>query len=257
MKPIYKLGCLPHDPIKVARCVQAHDILNLSVLPETPAAFDWSQKDGTNLVYPMHGNNYAGDCVFASACHMLGTWTGQTGQQEAITEAQAIDAYSRFTGYNPATGANDNGAVMLDVAKRWAKGENIAGHVIKAFVSVDTKRLDLVAAASNLFGGLWTGWALPTAWQGADEWTAGPNTDGKWAPYSWGGHAVQQTLYSPGMLGIKTWTEDMPVTPAAWDTYCGEAYALISQDTWLRLAGACPAGVDLQKLIDLLPVVGA
>ena len=34
-------------------------------------------------------------------------------------------------------------------------------------------------------------------------------------------------------------------------------YALISQDMWAQLTGGrCPAGVDLQKLIDLLPVVG-
>jgi hypothetical protein len=60
------------------------------------------------------------------------------------------------------------------------------------------------------------------------------------------------------MLGIKTWTENMPVTPAAWGAYCEEAYALISQDAWARLTGdRCPAGIDVQRLIDLLPVVGA
>ena len=257
MRPIHKLGRLSHDPIKVARCVQAHDILNLSTLPATPAAFDWSQKNGANLTYPMLGNDRYGDCVFASACHLIGTWTGQTGTQEAITDAEALDAYSRFTGFDPRNPSSDGGANMLDVAKRWAKGEAIAGHVLKAFVAVDTKRLDLVAAAENLFGGLWTGWALPLAWQGADEWQAGPSTQGQWAPNSWGGHAVSKLLFSPAMYGVKTWTQNMPVTPAAFDTYCGEAYALISQDMWAQLTGGrCPAGVDLQKLIDLLPVVG-
>ena len=252
-----KLGRLPHDPAKVALCVQAHDILNLSVLPATPAGFDWSQRDGADLVYPMLGNDQYGDCVFASACHQIGTWTGQTGVEQDLQEADALDAYTRFAGFNPADPSTDGGAVMLDVGNRWKNGEPIAGHVLRALVAINPKRLDLMAAAANLFGGLWTGWALPTAWQGAEEWTTGPGTTGQWAPGSWGGHAVHAALFSPAMIGIKTWTENMPVTPSAVATYCEEAYALISQDMWTKLTGGnCPAGVDLQKLIDLLPVVG-
>ena len=154
---IGKLGRLPHDSVAVARCIQAHDILNLSTIPSLPAAFDWSQKDGADLTYGMFGNDLYGDCVFASACHQILTWSGQTDVEEAIAEADALDAYRRFTGFDPVTGANDEGAVMLDVAKRWAKGEKIAGHVLKAFVAVDQTRLALVDAVCTLFGGIWTG----------------------------------------------------------------------------------------------------
>lgn len=253
----YKLGKHPADHARIAKCIQAHDILNLSTLPDQPAAFDWSQVNGADLAYPMLGNNQYGDCVFASACHQIETWTGQTGPQEVIDDVDALDAYARFTGFDPATGANDGGANMLDVAQKWQEGMPIARHTIRAFVAVNVKNLSLVASAANFFGGLWTGWALPVAWQGADEWLAGPNTSGNWALGSWGGHAVHATTFSPGMFGIKTWGGRMPVSPAAWSTYCDEAYALVSNDMWHVLTGdRCPAGIDVQKLIDLLPVVG-
>jgi hypothetical protein len=245
------LGRNPHDPIAVARCVQASDILNLSTIPSLPAAWDWSQKDGVDLVYPMFGNNYAGDCVFASACGQLETWSGQTGVEETIHDSEAIDAYSRFTGYNPITGENDNGAVMLDVAKRWARGEKIAGHGLKAFVSIDPTRLDLVEATCNLFGGVWTGWDLPVAWQNADIWDAVSGGE------PWGGHAMHVPAMSPGMNVAITWTIRKPITPAALVTRCRECYGLISDGMWNTLTGdRCPSGVDVQKLIDLFPALG-
>lgn len=252
MKTVGLLGRQPHDPIKVARCVQARDILNLSTLPSLPAAFDWSQKDGVDLSYPMLGNDRFGDCVFASACGQILTWSGQTGTEESIGEADALDAYARFTGFNVVTGAGDNGAVMLDVAKRWANGEQIAGHALKAFVAIDPARLDLVEAACNLFGGVWTGWDLPVAWQGADVWDAVSNSP------EWGGHAMHLPAMSPGMLSTITWGGRQPITPAGWLTRCRECYALISPGMWATLTGdRCPSGVDVQKLIDLMPAVGS
>ena len=251
---IFKLG--KHDPKFDARTLKLADFMNLSTLPQVPAAFDWSMKDGVPLVYGMDGNDRYGDCVFVSACHQIGTWTGQTGKQYVASEQDALEAYQAFTGFDPETGDNDNGANMLDVAKAWKGGKPIAGHTIAAFASVDMKRPDLVAAAANLFGGLWTGWALPTAWQGADEWTTGPSTGGQWEPGSWGGHAVALTLVSPAMLGIKTWAQNMPVTPAALATYCDEGFALISQDCWETLTGnRCPSGVDGAALQAALKLV--
>ena len=252
---VYKLGRNPSPPDP--RTLKLADFVNLSTLPTVPSAFDWSMKDGVPLVYPMLGNDRFGDCVFASACHQIGTWTGNTGAQQVATEEDALAAYSAFTGFDPSDPSTDQGANMLETAKAWLK-RPIFGHRPAAFVNVDTKRPDLVAAACNLFGGLWTGWSLPTAWQGADEWRTGPSTSGQWAPGSWGGHAVELTLVSPAMLGVKTWGQHMGVVPRALATYCDEAIALISRDTWLTLVGnRCPAGVDGTALQDALQLVTA
>ena len=252
---VYKLGRnpSPHDP----RTLKLADFVNLSTLPTVPSAFDWSMKDGVPLVYGMDGNDQYGDCVFASACHQIGTWTGQTGTEQVATAADALAAYTDFTGFDPSDPSTDQGADMLTVGKQWLK-KPIFDHRPAAFVSVDLKRPDLVAAACNLFGGLWTGWALPTAWQGADEWTTGPSTSGQWAPGSWGGHAVHFCLVSPAMFGVKTWAQHMGVTPAALATYCDEAIALISSDVWLALVGnRCPAGLDGPGLEAALTLVTA
>ena len=254
-----KLGRLPHDPAKVARCVQAHDILNLSTLPSRPVARDWSQKDGVYFAYPMFRNNALGICVIASLLHKFITSAGQTGTPFAATDADATEGYEKFGGFVEGDPSTDNGCVMLDVVKRLAKGETLAGQTIKAFVAVNPKNLDLMAAVCEFFGGIWMGWDLPLAWQGADEWGVSPtgSTSGKWAPASWGRHATLDPKWSPLLTGVETWTEDVAVTLPAVPVYGSEAYAIILDHQWTVLTGdKCPAGVDVQKLIDLLPVVG-
>jgi len=229
-----------------AKTLQIHDFLNLSVLPAPPAAFDWSMVAGTPLVYGMDGNDTYSDCVFASACHHIGTWSGNTSSELIATAADALAAYGAFTGFVQGDPSTDQGANMLDVATAW-RTRPIFNHEIAAFAAVDLKRMDLVAAAMYLFGGLWIGWSLPLAWQGADEWDVSPSgiLTGNWAPGSWGGHATHVPACSPRLLGAKTWQENMPVTIPAFEAYAEEGYALISTDTWETLMGnKCPAGVD-------------
>ena len=245
---IHPLG--KHAPTVKKKTLQIGDFLNLSVLPTPPAAFDWSRIRNKPLVYGMNGNDKWGDCVFSSACHHVGTWSGNTGDEQIAAESDAVGAYTAFTGFDPADPSTDNGASMLITATQW-RTKPIFGHTIAAFASVDRRRLDLVAAAAYLFGGLWIGWALPIAWQGADAWDVPPGgAVGRGAPGSWGGHATHCPALSPELLGIKTWPVDggddnTPVTIPAFEAYSDEAYALISRDVWLRIAGdRCPAGVD-------------
>jgi len=260
MRPVYKLGRLPHDPAKVARCLQAHDVLNLSTLPSRPAARDWSQKDGVNTIYQMFGNDYLSDCVIASLLDEFLTWARQTGAAFNPTLQDALDGYQKFGGWDPNnSAATDNGCVMLDVVTAVQK-QQLAGQTVRGFVHVDPKNLDLLAAALEFFGGLWMGWDLPIAWQQADVWDVSPAglTTGDWAPASWGRHATHAPLWSPGMAGLITWAEHRPFALEAAPAYCSEAYALVSDELWAVLtSGRCPAGVDVQKLADLMTVVGS
>ena len=241
---IYRLG--KNAVKKKPKTLQMGDFLNLSVLPAPPAAFDWSMARGKPLIYGMDGNDDHEDCVFSSACHQIGTWTGNTGDEQIATDSDALAAYTDFAGFDPKNPATDSGANMLATATMW-RIKPIFGHRIKAFAALDLKRLDLVAAAMFLFGGAWIGWAMPKAWQGADVWDTSPSgiVTGDWAPNTWGGHATHTPACSPKLLGTITWQENVPVTIPAFEAYAEEGYVLISEDTWETLTGdRCPAGVD-------------
>lgn len=241
---IYKLG--KNTAKMKSKTLQIEDFLNLSTLPTPPAAFDWSMIKDKSLIYGMDGNDNYSDCVFASACHQIGTWTGNTGSELIATATDALAAYSTFTGFKTDDPSTDNGANMLDTATMWRTNQ-IFKHKIKAFAALNLKRLDLVAAAMFLFGGAWIGWAMPKAWQGADTWDISltGSVKGDWTPGSWGGHATHQPAYSPKLMGNKSWTENVPATIPAFETYAEEGYVLISEDTWETLTGnRCPAGVD-------------
>ena len=245
---IYKLG--KNAVKKKKKTLQIADFLNLSVLPAIPAAFDWSMVKGKSLIYGMDGNDKHADCIFASACHGIGTWSGNTGTELIATEKDALAAYTDFAGFDPNNPATDSGANMLDTATLW-RYKPICGRKIVAFAAVDLKRLDLVAAAMFLFGGMWIGWALPKAWQGADTWDVSPtgSLSGDWAPWSWGGHATHGPAISPKLLGIKSWTANVPATIPAFEAYAEEGYVLLSEDTWEILDGdRCPSGVDSAAL---------
>jgi len=104
-------------------------------------------------------------------------------------------------------------------------------HTIAAFASVDLKRLDLVAAAAYLFGGLWNRLAAAQGLAGANSWDvpSSGNTSVTGLRRSWGGHATHVPAFSPRLIGVKTWQQDMPATIPAFAAYADEAYALISR----------------------------
>jgi len=253
-----KLGRHPANLAKVAAHVQAREVIDLSRIPAMPAARDWSMVDGQPLAYPMFLNDQLGICTCASLGHSQITQSANSGVEAAITDDDVKSAYERLCGYVDGNPATDNGGNMLAIGQALIGGQLFAGRRLAAIVAINPKDSDMLAAASEFCGGLWLGWNLPVAWQNADIWDVAPDgsTSGDWAPRSWGGHATASTAWSPALRGLKTWTIDKPYTPAAAAVYCEEAYGLLWADLWARLAGGlCPAGLDLQKLTDLMAAV--
>lgn len=254
-----KTGRNPADLLRVAKHINARDVINLSTLPSRPAARDWGMVDGDPLVYRMFGNDLLGDCVLASMGNSQITQSSNSGVQVAITDDEIVDAYVRLGGYVVGRPETDNGANMLEVGLRCLRGELVAGSKLRALVAIDPRDDDMMAAASEFFGGLWAGFDLPLAWQGASEWDVAPDgsTSGKWEPRSWGGHAVHLHSYSPVIDQLTTWSEGTPLTPAARHRYMEECYCLIWDGLWNRLGnGLCPPGLDLQKILDIGRIVG-
>lgn len=84
-------------------------------LPTPPASFG----HGTMFKdWGMLGNDAAGDCTCAGSDHEHMLWTG-IGNGGSLSSkfkmSDAISDYSALSGYDPVTGANDNGVAVVDL----------------------------------------------------------------------------------------------------------------------------------------------
>jgi hypothetical protein len=207
-------------------------------------------------------NDRIGDCTCAAAGHMIQSWSANAAGAEGEivpTDDQVVAAYSAISGYDPQTGANDNGAAELDVLNFWRQ-TGIAGNQLTAFAAVDWTNVDQVRQAIHLFGGLYLGLNMPRSAEdqtdSGEPWEVGPRL---FNPIV-GGHAVPAVAYSPQYLTVITWGQKQLMS---WDflgRYCEEAYALVdpawvSNRTlpwWGWLFGqpeVSPGGFNLDQLI--------
>ena len=219
------------------------------VLPTPPATFDLT---GKVHAWGMMVNDQLGDCTCAAAGHLIMEWTANAGKKMvAPTDKQIVAAYSAITGYNPTTGANDNGAVELDVLNYWRQS-GIAGHKIGAFMALEPANHSHVMDAVYMFEGCYIGLQLPVSAKDQianhQPWSVppgGPIGDGK--PGCWGGHAVPVVAYDARSVTVVTWGALQTMTWSFWETYCEEAYAILSTD-YLNGKKQAPQGFSLKQL---------
>jgi len=256
---------MPFDPatVKLGKLEKKQDPRTLrladylaalpSQLPKPRRTTSWARK---TQHWPMLMNDAIGDCTIASTLHMQQTWRDNIGihADYVVTDAQALEAYSRICGYD-GTDATDFGGVEIDVLNAWRK-DGIGGRKIDAFVSVDRQRHNLVKMALDWFGGIYIGIGLPESAQDqvGKVWD---KTDGgvSGQPYSWGGHAVNIVGYNDKTLTCVTWGAKQRMTWAFWDYYVDEAYAVISRGDWMNEQGATPRGLNLDQLMSDLKLV--
>lgn len=239
MKPLPKLGCLPslHDH----RTFKLESFLT-GILPQVKPSVCWS---GKMKPITMMANDRMGNCTCASAGHMVQSWTANESSQVILPDSDIIKAYSAVSGYNPKTGANDNGAVLMDVLKLW-RNKGIGGHKVKAFVSINPRNHDHIKLAIDLFGGVYMAVGLPLSAQGKTSWDSPANTTGRNRPRSWGGHAIPSVTYNSRYCPVITWGMEIDMTWDFWDAYGEECYAIISTD-WIT-DGQSPSGFDMNRL---------
>ena len=253
----YKFG--KKAPRLDQRTLQLSSYLDLTALPPIPSCKYWS---GGIKNWGMMKNDVLGDCAIATPGHMVMGWTvNALGSPIIIPDKQIVKAYSAVSGYDPKTGANDNGCQVLDVLNYWRK-TGIGGHNIKAFASVNPKNLKQVMAATYLFGGVYLGMALPAMLQSLNmmdgDWVL-PNPlpkDGSADPYSLGGHAVPIISYDPNWVYIITWGGTRRVSWPFFRMFCDEAFAAISQD-WVKPSGISPSGLNMAALMADVKLVAA
>lgn len=218
-----------------------------SSLPTPPASVDFTKKCDKN--WPMYANDRIGNCTAATAGHMLQVWSANGREKEVeVTERTVIGFYSRVTGYDPKKPETDNGAIELDVLKAWAKG-GLGGYRIGAYVEVSLSNRILVQDGVYLFGGLYTGFALPLSAQNQSVWDVpAGGARGKGESGSWGGHAAPIVAYDARGLTCVTWGALQRMTWSFFNTYCDEAYALLSAQFISATTKKSPAGFDLATL---------
>jgi hypothetical protein len=124
------------------------------------------------------------------------------------------------------------------------------GHELDAYVAVDPKNQDEVKQALYYFGGLYIGVQLPLLAQTQTVW------DVPWTgtlfhnarPGSWGGHCVAGILdYDEVGLTAITWGSLKHMTWKWLETYCDEAYCILSPD-WYGSGRLAPTGFNSVQL---------
>jgi hypothetical protein len=251
--------------MKLGKLAPRHDRRTLHLvdyltraLPPLPDTVAW----GTKVpAWGMGGNDKCGDCTLAAVGNLTRLWgTDAAGAPKIIPDADLVAAYSAISGYDPATGANDNGCVVLEVLNRWRK-QGIAGDQLGAYVSVEPTHTTNLQAAVFLFGAAYIGLALPLTAQeqfaSGRPWTTCPGCNGpRAAAGSWGGHAVPIVGYSRFGVQVVTWAK---VQTCSWPfiaAYCDEAYACLSAD-WIAKNGQAPSGFSVPDLQADLALVAA
>ncbi|HYM74562.1 MAG TPA: hypothetical protein VE377_01175 [Candidatus Dormibacteraeota bacterium] len=246
------------DPrkLKLGKHVARHDPRTLllasyitTALPPAPASFDLTGKIQN---WGMMDNDQIGDCTCAAAGHLIMEWTANAGKKMVTpTDKQIVAAYSAVTGYNPTTGANDNGAVEIDVLNYWRQ-TGIAGHKIGAYVALEPANHTHIMDSVYIFEGCYIGLQLPmsaqTQVQNHQPWSVPPGgTTGDGAKGSWGGHAVPVVAYDSRGVTVVTWGALQVMTWSFWEAYCEEAYAIISND-YLTKKKKTAEGFNLAQL---------
>jgi hypothetical protein len=210
---------------------------------EALKSVDWASQVSD---WPMYGNDKIGDCTCAAVGHVIEAVTQYgEGKTEEVPDDAVLKAYEAVSGYDPDTGANDNGAVMQDVLGYWRK-TGVGGHRIVAFAEVDYKKPDELNAALDLFGHLYIGIHFPASamdqFKNDEPWDVVPGAQIE------GGHAIHGGKYDADSKTwhVTTWGKLQPMTQAFWDKYVEESWVALTPE-WYS-SGRSPQGFDKYKL---------
>jgi hypothetical protein len=243
LQPTYKLGKLPakHD----ARTLQLANYLAPTAIAPPPVKEDYEKKVKN---WPMMQNDQLGDCTCACAGHMTEEWTTYAGAAFTPGDSAILKAYEMVGGYRPGQPDTDQGAVVVDVLNYWRR-TGIAKHKILGYAALEPNNHNQVKDSVFLFGNCYLGIALPLSAQTQRVWAVPPGgAKGSGAPGSWGGHAVPVVAYNQRGLTVVTWGALKHMTWGFLDTYCDEAYAVLSQDWIDATKHVSPANFDLETL---------
>jgi hypothetical protein len=216
----------------------------ISTLPKPPRGKAYAAKVPS---WPIYLNDKLGDCVIAAAGHMIEQWTAYSGTEVSPTDNQILAGYEQIGGYIPGDPTTDNGCVMLEALNTW-RTSGIAGHAIQAFAALGSRYFDRqVRQSVNLFGNCYIGLALPTSAQNQLAWVIDKTIPGNAVAGTWGGHCVPIVGYTDTWLTVVTWGQLLRMSWGFLNTYCDEAYAIVTPD-FIQQNKLSPSGFNIAQL---------
>lgn len=216
-------------------------------LPNPPDEIDWVSEMKNRL--QMWKNDEYGDCVFAAFYNYLAVATGYTEDTFPYTNEDVLNDYSAVTGFDPNDPSTDNGANPEDALKYYMKNNRIL-----AWGELDHHNLKECKQALDIFGGIYTAFALPLSAKNQEVWSVkklwGIFDTSESIPGSWGGHmTMTQALDKDGNGTTDTWGTTKKFTKAFWNKYCTGSYFFITEKWVSDHTGKTPNGLDLDTLL--------
>ena len=253
----YPLGAVPSGEsprdLKLSLYIDKPKLIEAS---QVPALSDWDRvllpsgdipKPDTDPLY----NGIAGCCVYSACAHQANLLAQHAGLEKLVTAEMVRDAYAAGTGYDPATGEGDNGAVPRLVLRDWEAGKLTWGCRPLAHGRVDWRDPEEVALATWLFGGTLGAYALPIVSQGQADALGRPQwvkPAGGWpqgqGPGTWGNHMV----YHHGTRSGNTWGESVVEDQPWHDECCIELWFALLDISQLA-NGRAPNGFAWEDLL--------
>lgn len=230
-----------------------------AVLPDPPATSDrtfgiteWTPMGNSGEDEPPPGVRVCGDCAYAAIGHAIMAWSMATAKKPLILSAQTIvQAYATGTGYDPVSGAGDNGAALINVLEQ-QRGVGIGGNKCLAYAGVDLSDPIHTRQAIHYFGGAYIGLMLPeSAMQQTDAglvWTK------PWFSPTIGGHAIQLLSYDANHIWAITWGKIQCMTLEFYQAFCDEAFVVVDP-LWMDDKDMSPVGLNLAALVAAQTVV--
>jgi hypothetical protein len=254
-----------------ARFVEYSDLrgplAKAGVLPKIPSHFghaslytDWLMLGNgpDNSVFP--GFEGCGDCAWAGPGHAE-MEAARTSKRPAanFTGAAIVKQYSEYSGYDPKTGANDNGSNPQDVFE-WRQEKGLVdadGTVFKIgeVVSLEPGNLTELWEAAYLFEDCGIGFAVQEAQE--DQFARGLPWDYVHGSPIVGGHWVEVMGRPNSTYGaLITWGQRQLFTHAFYEQLNDESFAWIDPERYNRVTGETAEHFSDQDLEKYLRLVG-
>jgi hypothetical protein len=168
------------------------------------------------VLFPMLGNNNAGDCTIAGFGHFKSLILGLSGTKYIPTDQEILDFYFAMTG------GQDTGCNELDVLKKCHK-KGCLGDKLPYYVALNPKDLREVRQTIWLFGACYIGFNVQQ--NAIDDF----NNHVPWTPgvLTGDGHCVITPDYTQDMFTNLTWGDKQDGTVPWWNQTVDEAWLLV------------------------------
>lgn len=268
--PRFRYGRIPRDTTRWAPALEdylrTHPVSGKTGLEPVADSEDVDRATKVTT-WPMYANGQGdpgnppaspdgiGDCTIAEMAHAftaLGVYAGKP--QVLFDDAAVIQAYSDVSGYDPGTGANDNGCQMQDVLAycRSTGIPDTGGNVHKVLAYAVLRNptdINLLSQVLKTFGYVFLGINCPQSAQ--DEFGVSPWTYVPGSPVE-GGHCVGLHRRQPygsrvGVFDLASWGALQPATISFLTHFTEEAWAVVTPD-WIETNGSSCDGIALSQL---------